>query len=330
MGSLYKRKKDGPWYGRIQAGGVDFRKSLGTTSRAVAERLLIEWEEAENKIGNRSALWEHVCLRYIDEVMPHKISRSTQRRYLVSFKAVHHILVGKDVARIGRPEVIAIAKRKGVSVATCKRDLTAVTQVFRAAEAWGLIESNPFRTTDLSALIQERRDPIVLPTERDIDRFLKACPPTLNRLARFLIHTGARLEEGASLKWNQIDFDRNQATIKGKGNKTRIVPLDQDAMKVIQECPQHISSSYVFWHTAAGSRYKQASTQLWRIKERLGIEFRTHDLRHYFAVKYLERGGNIYRLQKILGHSNLKTTEDVYLRFLSPEEADRVRLEASG
>jgi integrase/recombinase XerD len=48
-------------------------------------------------------------------------------------------------------------------------------------------------------------------------------------------------------------------------------------------------------------------------------ELRFHDLRHFFAVSYLRAGGNIYDLQKTLGHTSIKTTE-IYLDFLTPEE----------
>lgn len=55
----------------------------------------------------------------------------------------------------------------------------------------------------------------------------------------------------------------------------------------------------------------------WRKKN--GVSFRFHDLRHLFAVTYLQRGGNIYDLQRILGHRSIKTTE-LYLEYLTPEE----------
>jgi integrase len=52
--------------------------------------------------------------------------------------------------------------------------------------------------------------------------------------------------------------------------------------------------------------------------------FRIHDLRHAFAVRWLEAGGNIYRLQKHLGHSSIKTTEG-YLDHLPEDIHDVVR-----
>jgi integrase/recombinase XerD len=52
--------------------------------------------------------------------------------------------------------------------------------------------------------------------------------------------------------------------------------------------------------------------------------FRFHDLRHRFAVDYLRDGGNIYDLQKILGHASIKTTE-IYLDYLTPDEQEAAK-----
>ena len=49
--------------------------------------------------------------------------------------------------------------------------------------------------------------------------------------------------------------------------------------------------------------------------------FRFHDLRLWFAIEHLRRRGNIYRLQKILGHSSIKTTE-LYLDYLTRKEVE--------
>jgi len=57
--------------------------------------------------------------------------------------------------------------------------------------------------------------------------------------------------------------------------------------------------------------------------------FRFHDLRHWFSVNYLRRGGSIYTLSQILGHSSVKVTE-IYLQFLTPEEAERSKAAGAG
>ncbi len=88
--------------------------------------------------------------------------------------------------------------------------------------------------------------------------------------------------------------------------------------------PAHLHSRWVFWHHE-GQRSSRISNQFSAtvrraIKRKLiDRPFRFHDLRHWFAVDYLRRGGNIYDLQKELGHSSIQTTE-MYLDFLTPEQ----------
>jgi integrase/recombinase XerD len=50
---------------------------------------------------------------------------------------------------------------------------------------------------------------------------------------------------------------------------------------------------------------------------------RFHDLRHEYAIRYLETGGSIYTLQKLLGHGSIKQTER-YLAYLTPQQQEKV------
>jgi integrase/recombinase XerD len=59
-------------------------------------------------------------------------------------------------------------------------------------------------------------------------------------------------------------------------------------------------------------------------EEREFCPFTFHHLRHYYAVMYLKNGGNIYTLQQHLNRKSITTTE-IYLAFLTPEEAMRAK-----
>ena len=259
--------------------------------------------------------------------MPASVGPETAKRYLVSFRQVMGIIGAKPINRIGRQDVLAIAGRKGPSVATRKRDLTAVSQVCRAAVVWGWCERNPVAEFDAGAVMKERRDPIVLPTDDEIERLIEAVPSPLDALARLLLLTGLRLEEAAGLRWSQVRLDGPpHLAIRGKRNRLRMVPMSAQAVGTIHSVPRHITSPFVFWH-GHGQRYTQASTQLAQVRRRLGITWRTHDLRHRFAVDYLKAGGSIYRLKEILGHTQVSTTE-IYLAHVTPDEAERAKGEA--
>jgi integrase/recombinase XerD len=82
--------------------------------------------------------------------------------------------------------------------------------------------------------------------------------------------------------------------------------------------PQYLNCSLFFWHDE-GAGFQNFASNYAAQKTSHEFRFRFHDLRHKFAVDYLRRGGNIYDLQKILGHSSVKTTE-FYLDYLDLEE----------
>ena len=153
------------------------------------------------------------------------------------------------------------------------------------------------------------------------------------RYLRVLEQTGMRESEASGLERQFVDHRRRTITLtRTKTDRPRVIPLDdlitERAGGTIRGTPIHLTSPYVFWHHD-GKRFGNASNQFGGIRRRVNkarreaglpeIRFRLHDLRHKFAVDYLRAGGNVYTLQKIMGHDSIKTTED-YLRYLAPEE----------
>lgn len=319
-GFLFKRGS--VWWGRVQIASRDHRRSLRTRDRAVAQRRLNAWVEeltAEIRFGEVRYSWDEALLKFVQEVLPSNVAPSTAKRYLVSYRQVHGFLSGMHLDKIGRRELAAIASRPGPSNATKRRDLTAVGAVLRAAVAWGWIDNNPMRSFDRD-IIRERRDPIQLPIDQDVQALINICPPMLAGMVVLLRHTGMRLEEAGSLQWRQVDQMRGAINLtKTKWNLPRSVPLSTTAAGTLAGTPRHIASKYVFWH-GDGVRYANLSSRFALLRKRAGVSFRIHDLRHLFAVDYLrQRRGSIYDLQQVLGHRSVKTTE-IYLSFLTPDE----------
>jgi len=95
----------------------------------------------------------------------------------------------------------------------------------------------------------------------------------------------------------------------------------------LRSVPRHLRSPVIFHHD--GLAWNNPATHFAKVTARVAVEaekageqfvrFRFHDLRHVYAVRYLKDGGNIYKLQQILGHTSVKTTE-MYLEFLTPDE----------
>ena len=328
-------KRGGVWYARIQIRGRDVRRSLRTSSRAEAKKRLpavLAQAEHFRFYGEHRHTWKQAVVEWA--ASGPALSPGTLKRYLVSLGQLRGILDDLFVDEITPRTIAQIGRRAGVSNATRRRDITAVSVVLRWCVSQNWREDNPAASWDRS-IIRERRDPIVLPELYDIDAVIAAAPGNLARLIRFAQYTGMREEECASLERSQVDLRRAAATLtKTKTNRPRSVPLDERALGTFTGTPPRLGCPFIFWHPP-GTRYlnvasrfaavvKRAQAKARAEKRPLPRGFRFHDLRHWYAVDYLRRGGSIYTLQQILGHSSIKTTE-LYLAYLTPAEQEQAK-----
>lgn len=262
--------------------------------------------------------WQSASTRYATEVMPGAVKPATAKRYKVSFRAVDPWLRGKFLGDITREtlNMMVDERRKAlVSNATINRDLTAISQVLACGIEWGACEGNPAADFNRKLLTRERRDPIKLPSVEAVEAVVARAPGNFSRLIRFYDLTGCRQEEGAALQWQNVRLEKKQATfVSTKTSLARTITLSDAVVTLLKGVER--SGPYVFHH--GGARYQNVASRFAQICKAAGQDFRCHDLRHRFAVRYLqEHGGEaIYDLQKQLGHSSIKTTE-IYLAYTS-------------
>ncbi len=131
-------------------------------------------------------------------------------------------------------------------------------------------------------------------------------------IIKLLYSSGLRLQELIDLKRKDIDFERNILNVKkGKGKKDRVTiisdALKLDLLKYYSNNTFH--TEYVF--EGRDGKYTKKSVQkvLDEAGKKAGIKATPHMLRHSFATHLLEQGTDIRHIQKLLGHSDLKTTE---------------------
>ena len=131
-------------------------------------------------------------------------------------------------------------------------------------------------------------------------------------IVELLYSSGLRLSELLNLKRKDLDFDRNIIYVKlGKGNKDRITLMSEslkiDLLRYYSK--YEFKTEYVF--EGRNGKYTKKSVQkvLENYGKNAGIKLTPHMLRHSFATHLFEAGTDIRYIQKLLGHSDLKTTE---------------------
>jgi integrase/recombinase XerC len=139
-------------------------------------------------------------------------------------------------------------------------------------------------------------------------------------MVELLYATGARVAELCGLDLSDIDYDRQTIRVLGKGNKERMIPLGNPAMKALNvwlkegrdSLKNSLSGTAVFLG-ARGKRIDQRTvrTVVYNALQAIeGIErMGPHALRHSAATHLLEGGADLRTVQEILGHASLATTQ---------------------
>ena len=139
-----------------------------------------------------------------------------------------------------------------------------------------------------------------------------------------LFSTGLRVSELVSLNRDQIDLERKEFGVKGKGNKLRVVFLSDTAAQWIKRYLQarkdHFKPLFIRYSGRvdaqnSGEKMRLTARSIQNIvskyakKSGLPIEATPHTLRHSFATDLLISGADIRSVQEMLGHESIRTTQ---------------------
>jgi integrase/recombinase XerD len=161
---------------------------------------------------------------------------------------------------------------------------------------------------------------VILPTftAEQVKRFIaykpkRCCQRRLYLLVLILLDTGCRISEALDLRVEDCDFDNLLVTLKGKGQKERRVPFSFELRKALYRYTREMQPHLLVLTTKQGCRLDRhvvaRDVKLLCKRLRFTPPARTlHSFRHTFALNYLRRGGSVFHLQKVLGHSSLEMT----------------------
>ncbi len=215
---------------------------------------------------------------------------------------------------------IASCHRKGLAESSMQRLLSSLRGFYKHLIKNGFIGSNP--AADVRAPKGIKKLPRVLDVDQ-VDRLLsgtKTNPLEIrdHALMELMYSSGLRLSELVYLNLQDLDLRAGQVKITGKGNKTRYLPVGQQAREALSAWLE-LRTSVAIENEAAvfvnhrGTRLSQRAVQK-RVREQaqkttLGVHVHPHMLRHSFASHMLESSGDLRSVQELLGHANISTTQ---------------------
>lgn len=162
-------------------------------------------------------------------------------------------------------------------------------------------------------------------TKEEVKALIKAAKFGRDRcIIEFLYSSGVRVSECVNMKIDDLDIKEGVARVKGgKGDKDRVIILSKEWIKEFKKYQKRrkIASEYVF-SKKNGKPISSDTVQrlLRKAREKSGITKKVtpHVLRHTYSTHLLESGENIRKIQELLGHSNLSTTQ-IYTHISTSE-----------
>lgn len=253
------------------------------------------------------------------------------RRDLLFFEAY---LKGRDrtLAEAGEADIRGFLHHlsaQGFTASTQARRLAAVRHYYRFLFLDGRRTDDP--TTRIETPKRSRPLPRTV-SEAEVARLLavveqrpKADRLRLMTLMELLYGTGLRVSELAGLPLSAIAPDRRSLTVRGKGNKERVIPLGShartclEAWLALRKGSKGVDRSFATSRFVFPSRAKSGHLTRQRILQlvkEVGLEadidparLSPHVLRHAFATHLLAHGADLRSLQAMLGHSDIATTQ---------------------
>ena len=209
-------------------------------------------------------------------------------------------------------------------------ELRHLKSAFSKAQNWGYIERNPFKGVKLLK-VPENKPKFF--NQEQINQLLTVIDKEWFReIFLFAIHTGLRRGEIVNLKWHDVDFDKatfkvsQDGSFTTKSKREHVIPMNDTVFNLLISMKR--SREYVFSNENGNKRDDdRLSKQFKYYLEKAGFDtiYSFHSTRHTFASNLVQKGVSLYIVSKLLGHSDIKTTE-IYAH-LSPETyQDVVRL----
>jgi integrase len=133
--------------------------------------------------------------------------------------------------------------------------------------------------------------------------------PMLQYIIPMLILTGARKNEVLKCRWEDFNFENRVWRIPvTKSGKARHVPISDGVIHLLQSLPH--TCDYVFANPKTRKPFVTIYCSWNSARKSVGLEdVRIHDLRHSFASFLVNNGRSLYEVQRILGHTQIKTTQ---------------------
>jgi integrase/recombinase XerD len=232
----------------------------------------------------------------------------------------------QTLASLTPPDITGYMKKQrdtGLSAASTARSLAAIKGFYRYLAGQNIVTSNPAETVEApklwktipQTLCVEEVDRLLCAPDKSTPRGLRDCA-----MLETMYATGLRVSELTSLVVKDVNFEMGYLSVIGKGSKKRSVPMGESALETVKEYRTHARQKLMsgkladaLFVTRLGEPMSRQSfwklIKLYALKAGITKDISPHSLRHSFATHLLDRGADLRSVQRMLGHSDISTTQ---------------------
>lgn len=317
--NLYRLESTGGYYALLKRADKQFRRSLKTKDRKLAERRLTELRD---KVGGLTTtddarvLFEDLAQRWLELSRPLLKPKSFIRKE-TCVKGITPFFAGSLARNITPAQCERWMTERGakLSASSFVQELTAMKGIFEYAMERGIMLNNPARGIKRRKLVQQ---PISIPSREQFKKLVEAIRESDGRplskilakpgadLVELLAYSGCRLAEATSIKWADVDFEKNAVKITGgnvgtKNHEHRMVPMTQALRALLERLRDEQKPQPAEFISQIDSAKKCLLTACRRLEY---PNFTHHDFRHFFATTCIEAGVDIPTVSRWLGHKD--------------------------
>lgn len=320
MARIYQRqgKKGAHWYLDYAVDGRRVRRRVGKSKSLAALALAdvqVKIERKELGFQAKDKDFSAFVTEYLDYAKTNKSQASYARNEIV-------LRTFKQFARVERLRAITSqlieAYKKfrldgGTKASTINTELNTIRAALNYAVASNYLARNPCGGVPK---LKAPRKQVRFMSIEEVRKLLKACNQRMGAVVETLLYSGLRRNELTHLTWGDVDLERRIIAVQAKDGwhpkdyEVRHIPMAHRLHDILSSVPRKDAPWIFSTREGAPLDGHVLSRDFRALVKGCGIKgVSLHTCRHTFASHLVMKGTDIYTVQKLLGHSSIKTTE---------------------
>ena len=316
--------------------------------------------DEHSNLAQANDMMTDAWFEYFIEIKKKTVRPNTVRNYTERYERNIKPVIGKmllsDIKPLHCQKIFLDMADEGYRTSTLYQTRIALFNMLELAKENDVLRYNPCKKSVKSDMGKpsDKKEALTLDVQR---KFLEgATGQSYENQFRFMLQTGLRTGELVGLEWRHVDFENRVLTIEQSmeyrykvgewrlgppksQSGYRTIPLTDEAIRILKAQKEknkkikHIPEEWkgFIFLSRKGEPVKNSTydTALFKICDKVGIErFSMHVLRHTFATRCIEAGMKPKTLQKLLGHSSIQITMNLYVHVTEDEKKKEIELVA--